>query len=340
MAVTLPEPRLPSLLDSPVMRWGVLAPGSIAGSFVDALQKHTRQRVVAVGSRSLERAQRFAGRFGIDRASAGYEAVVDDPEVDVVYIASPHSEHARHALLAIAAGKHVLVEKPFAPTPGEAEMIVHAARDAGVFAMEAMWMRYLPHMDVVRQLLADGAVGTPVLVSADFGAAFAFDPSSRIFDPALAGGGLLDVGVYASSFVSMVAGTPQSTVVAGSLASTGVDATATIVGSHASGVQSVATSTVLADTRHAASVAGSEGRIDVHPSFWTPSGVTLTRGSESASWNDGSALQGGEGLAWEALHLAQYVAEGRTESPLHPLDEVVHVVRTLDDARRRLGVTA
>ena len=338
MALTLPEPRLPSLLDSPVLRWGVLAPGSIAGTFVAALQKHTRQRVVAVGSRSQERADEFARRFGVERASVGSDAVVNDPEVDVVYIASPNSEHARQALRAIAAGKHVLVEKPFATTAGEAEMIVHAARDAGVFAMEAMWMRYLPQMDVVRQLLADGAVGAPALVSADFGAAFAFDPASRIFDPALAGGGLLDVGVYASSFVSMVAGAPQSTVVAGALTSTGVDAMATIVGRHAHGVQSVATSTVLADTLHAASVAGSEGRIDVHPSFWTPSGVTLTRGSESASWRDETGLQGGEGLAWEAVHLAQYVAEGRTESPVHPLDETVQVVRTLDEARRRLGV--
>lgn len=337
--MTLPEPRLPSLLDSPVLRWGILAPGSIASTFVTALQKHTRQRVVAVGSRSLERAQDFADRFGIERASAGYEAVVGDPEVEVVYIASPHSEHARQALLAIAAGKHVLVEKPFAPTPGEAEMIVHAARDAGVFAMEAMWTRYLPQMDVVRRLLADGAIGTTALVSADFGAAFAFDPSSRIFDPALAGGGLLDVGVYASSFVSMVAGTPLSTVVAGSLTETGVDATATIVGSHSGGVQSVATSTVLGDTPHSAFVAGSEGRIDVLPSFWSPSGVTLSRGSERGSWHDESALQGGDGLAWEAVHLANYLAEGRTESPLHPLDEVVQTVRTLDDARRRLGVS-
>ncbi|KZX22534.1 Gfo/Idh/MocA family protein [Rathayibacter tanaceti] len=339
MALTLPEPRLPSLLDSPVLGWGVVAPGSIAGSFVGALQKHTRQRVVAVGSRSLERAQQFAQRFGIERASAGYDAVVDDPEVDVVYIASPHSEHARQALLAIAAGKHILVEKPFAPTPGEAEMIVHAARDAGVFAMEAMWMRYLPHTDVVRRLVADGGVGPLALVSADFGGAFPFDPTSRIFDPALAGGGLLDVGVYASSFVSMIAGTPQSTEVSGSLTETGVDATATIVGRHADGVQSIATSTVLADTPQAAWVAGRDGRIDVHSPFWSPSAVTLTRGSESGTWTDRSPLRGGEGLAWEALHLAQYVAEGRTESPLHPLDEVVQVVRTLDDARRRLGVS-
>ncbi|PTL71467.1 oxidoreductase [Rathayibacter caricis DSM 15933] len=339
MALTLPEPRLPSLLDSPVLKWGILAPGGIATSFVTALRKHTRQEVVAVGSRSLERAQEFANRFGIARASAGYEAVVNDPEVDVVYIASPHSEHARQALLAIAAGKHILVEKPFAPTPGEAEMIVHAARDAGVFAMEAMWMRYLPHMDVVRRLLEDGAVGAPALVSADFGAAFPFDPTSRIFDPALAGGGLLDVGVYASSFVSMVAGTPQSTVVSGGLTETGVDATATIVGRHAGGVQSLATSTVLADTLQAASVAGSEGRIDVHPGFWRPGGVTLTRGDDSGTWLDESPLRDGEGLAWEAVHLATYLAEGRTESPLHPLDEVVQVVRTLDDARRRIGVS-
>ncbi|AJM78132.1 Gfo/Idh/MocA family protein [Rathayibacter toxicus] len=339
MALTLPEPRLPSLLESPVLRWGVIAPGSIATSFVSAVQTHTRQRVVAVGSRSLNRAKAFAARFGIERASVGYETVVHDPEVDVIYIASPHSEHARHALLAIAASKHILVEKPFAPTPGEAEMIVHAARDANVFAMEAMWTRYLPQTDIVRRLLADHAIGAPTLVSADFGKASEFDRRSRIFDAALAGGCLLDLGVYASSFISMVAGTPQHTLVAGSLTSTEVEATATILGSHAGRVQSIATSTVLADTSHTASIVGDKGRVAVHPSFWAPSGLTFTRGAESITWTDQSALQGSDGLAWEALHLAQYVTEGRLESPLHPLDEVVQVVRTLDDARRRLGVT-
>jgi predicted dehydrogenase len=127
MALTLPEPRLPSLFDSPVLRWGVLAPGSIAGTFVAALQKHTRQRVVAVGSRSQERADEFARRFGVERASVGSDAVVNDPEVDVVYIASPNSEHARQALRAIAAGKHVLIEKPFATTAGVAFMLVHSS---------------------------------------------------------------------------------------------------------------------------------------------------------------------------------------------------------------------
>ncbi|NQX13258.1 Gfo/Idh/MocA family oxidoreductase [Microbacteriaceae bacterium VKM Ac-2855] len=339
MSMTMPEPRIQPLRDAPVLRWGILAPGGIATSFATALRAHTDQRIVAVGSRSAERSATFAERFGVDRSYASYEAVVQDPEVDVVYIASPHSEHARQALLAIAAGKHVLVEKPLAPTAAEAEMVVAAARTAGVFAMEAMWTRYLPHIDVLRQLLENGAIGEPVLVSADFGGAFPVDPTSRAYAPELAGGGLLDVGVYASSFVSMVAGTPRWVAVTGALTHTGVDGVATIVGRHAGGVQSIATSTIWSETAQAASVSGREGRIDAVGPFWKPGGVALTRGDDRAEWLDRSGIGGGDGLAYEAVALARYIAEGRTESPLHSLDETVAIIRTLDDARRTLGVT-
>lgn len=334
--MTLPEPRTPSLRDAPVLRWGILAPGGIAATFAAALRAHTDQRIVAVGSRSGERASAFAERFAIDRSYDSYDAVVEDPEVDVVYVASPHSEHARQALLAIAAGKHVLVEKPLAPTAAEAETVVAAARAAGVFAMEAMWTRYLPHIDVLRQSL--DRLGEVVLVSADFGGAFPVDPHSRAYAPELAGGGLLDVGVYASSFVSMIAGTPESWSVTGALTDTGVDGVATIVGRHAGGAQSIASSTIWSETAQVASVSGREARIDLPGPFWRPDSVVLTRGGERAEWTDRSAVQGGDGLAYEAVALARYVAEGRTESPLQSLDETISVIRTLDDARRALGV--
>ena len=337
MSIVLPPSRVANPLDAPALRWAVLAPGGIAAQFARALQTHTRQRIVAVGSRSRQRAEAFAATFEIDRAYGSYEEAVADGRVQAVYVASPHTEHARQAIMAIEAGKHVLVEKPLAPTTREATRITDAAAAAGVLAMEAMWTRYLPHIDVLRRLLEAGEVGEIVLVSADFGAAFDFDPSGRIFNPALAGGGLLDVGVYASSFVSMVAGEPVELSVTGALAETGVDALATLAGRHAKGEHSVAVSTILAATPQHASVMGRRGRIDVHPPFWMPGGLSLTRGDQRGDWRDESPLRGHDGLAYEAAAFASYVSEGRTDSPLLPLAESVAVIRTLERARSALG---
>src|SRR3954447_14308419 len=150
---TLPFSRIPDPLDAPVIRWGVLAPGGIAHKWTTALHARTTSRVVAVGSRSLERAQAFAAEFGAARAHGGYESLVDDPEVDAVYIASPHSHHHEHALLALSAGKPVLVEKAFTRNAAEAVEVAEAARTTGLLAVEAMWTRFLPHLDVVRRTL-------------------------------------------------------------------------------------------------------------------------------------------------------------------------------------------
>ena len=179
MIRTLPAPRTPDPADAPPLRWGILAPGGIANTFVEALHRFTRQRAVAVGSRSLDRAQAFADRHGIERAHTSYEQLVAD-DIDAVYIASPHSHHREHALLAIAAGKHVLVEKAFTRTASEAQDVVDAARAAGVTAVEAMWTRFLPTTDIVRQLLADGALGTLESFAADHGQWFPDDPDFRL----------------------------------------------------------------------------------------------------------------------------------------------------------------
>ena len=272
-APAFPEPR--PLSPAPALRWGLMAPGGIASRFVDALHAHSPQRFVAVGSRSKERAGRFATEHGIERAYGSYEEVADETRVDAVYIASPHSAHKDLALLAITAGKHVLIEKPMAASAAEAQVIADAARAAGVMAMEAMWTRYLPQADVIRQLLAAGEVGDVHLVSADFGFAATFDPAHRLFDPVQAGGALLDAGVYPISFASSVLGAATSVTAVGGLALTGVDCDAALVMDH-SGRYSTALTSITSSLPTRATIMGSKGRIDVDAPFFAPGGLTLT----------------------------------------------------------------
>lgn len=337
----LPSPRFPDPSDAPVLRWGVLAPGSIAHDFVSAVQQHTGQQVVAAASRRLFRAQQFAKEFGIARAYGSYEELVADPEVDIVYIAATHNAHEELALLAISAGKPVLVEKPIATSAESAHRIADAARVAGVFAMEAMWTRYLPHMDVARQLLADGALGPVELVAADFGFPAEYDPLSRMFDPALAGGALLDLGVYTVSFAQFALPSllTASTVHAyGRLARTGVDAQSTLVLETDGGAQAVLSTSLFTATPQAASISGREGRIDVASPFWAPSDLLFSpQEGEPAEYLGPRGIRGRDGFAFEAAAVARYVAEGRTESPLHGLNEAVAALRILDEARRQLG---
>lgn len=216
--IEAPPPR-----EAPGLHWGVIGPGRIAASFVQALRAHTEQRVVPVGSRDAERARAFADRFGIPSAYGSYAEVLDDAWVDIVYIASPHSEHYTHALMAIEAGKHVLVEKAFTRDAGEAEQLIEAAHKQGVFCMEAMWTRFLPHMDVVRQVLDLGLLGEVRTVTADHGQFMSPDKDHRLFAPELAGGALLDLGVYPVSFAAMVLGPFASLAAVGDMTHTGVD---------------------------------------------------------------------------------------------------------------------
>jgi len=334
---SFPLARTPNPMDAPPLRWGVLAPGRIAGSFVDALSRHTRQQVVAAGSRSLDRARAFADRFGIERAYSSYEELVGDPDIDAVYVASPHSEHAAQALLAISAGKPVLIEKAFARNASEARQVVSAARAAGVLAMEAMWTRYLPQSDVIAQLLADGVLGEVVTVLADHGQSFDFDPNGRLFNPALAGGALLDLGVYPISFASFVLGNPDEIVATGTRTATGVDAQVGVVLS--TGVaQACINTTLLARTPTTASISGSAARLELSGPFYEPGTITLTAGAEQRLVRDGDVITGHHGLCFEAAHFATLIAQGATESPLLPLDETVAVLDTIDRIRRQIGV--
>ncbi|MFD0523306.1 Gfo/Idh/MocA family protein [Paractinoplanes durhamensis] len=236
MPSTLPEPVLfHAGRGEPVLRWGILGTGWIAGEFAQALRAHTRQLVTAVGSRSQESADRFAAGFGVERAYASRAAFLDAPELDAVYVASPPAEHLAEGLAAIAAGKHVLIEKPFATSAADARKLVDAARDAGVFVMEAMWSRYQPQSLIIRELLRDGVLGEIRSVRADLGQAINPGPEHRLSRPDLGGGALLDMGIYPIQLDSMVRGTPASIVATGGLAESGVDAYATVLTGYRTG---------------------------------------------------------------------------------------------------------
>jgi len=197
--------------DSPV-RWGILGTGGIASTFLTDLGLTDSGVAVAVGSRSQGSADRFADEFGIANRHASYESLVADPDVEVIYVATPHPMHHDNAILALRAGKPVLVEKPFTMNAAEAREIVRVAREHGLFAMEAMWTRFLPHVAIIRDWLARGVLGDVVTVTADHGQWFAEDAGFRLFAPELGGGALLDLGVYPVSFASMVLGAPSRIV--------------------------------------------------------------------------------------------------------------------------------
>lgn len=338
---SLPVSRTPDPMEAPPLRWGVLGPGGIARAFADGLYRWTRGRVVAVGSRSLDRAEAYAREVGGATAYDSYEALVADPEVEAVYVATPHSEHREHALLAIAAGKHVLVEKAFARTADEAREIVAAARAAEVTCVEAMWTRFQPQSDVIRRLVADGVLGEVETVQADHGQWFEEDRASRLYAPELAGGSLLDLGIYPLSWAVDLLGLPGRVLAAGTQAFTGVERQASMILDgfdrmpHA---HALLTTTLAAKTPTRASVSGSLARVELDGDFYQPGVVRLVSREGVVVEGPAPVVVGHQGLCHEAAHVATLVADGRRESPLLPLDETVAIMGVMDEVRRQIGV--
>jgi predicted dehydrogenase len=335
----LPEPTNTPLRGGPTLRWGILAPGVIADAWTSTVHANTDQRVVAVASRDADRAAAFASRHGIPRSYGDYEQLVADPEVDIVYIAPPHTEHKRLALLAIAAGKHVLIEKPLATSEADAREIFDAASAAGVFAMEALWTRFLPQTTIVRQLLDDGVLGPLRLATAEFGEVFGYDPTSRAFDPALGGGALLDIGIYSLWWTTFALGSPTSVATFGSLAPTGVEEQVTVVTQHEPAALGVAAATMMASTPNLAAVTGEAGRIELDRPWWEPGGFRLTKAgaADSLRFTDPSTLRYREGLAYQATAVAAHVGAGLLEAPEHPHARTLELIRIIDEARRQVG---
>ncbi len=259
---------------------------------------------------------------------ASYESLVADSDVDVIYVATPHPMHHDNAILALRAGKHVLVEKPFAMNAAEAREIVRVARERGLFAMEAMWTRFLPHAALIRDWLARGVLGNVVTVTADHGQWFAEDAEFRLFAPELGGGALLDLGVYPVSFASMVLGTPSRIVSMSDPAFTGVDAQTSMLFGYDSGAQAVLTCTLRAKSPTRAAIVGSDARIEVEGDFYAPTTVTLVPRSGAPTRVE--SVHEGRGLRYEADEVARRLAAGDMESPLMPLDETISIMETMD----------
>ncbi len=319
-------------------RWGIAGPGRIAAALAPDFAHVPDAELVAVGSRSRERAEAFARAHGVPRAHGSYGDLVADPDVDVIYIATPHPQHHAIALAAIRAGKAVLVEKSFTATVAGAEEVVAAARATGVFCMEAMWSRFQPAQVRVRELVAEGAIGDIVAVQAELGIVREFDGTDRMFAVELGGGVLLDCGVYVVAFAQMLLGAPDTVaVVGGAYERNGVEASATLLLGWDDGRSASLITSLHSPMPGAARIFGTDGWIEVPPRFHHPTRLVVARG---ASEPEEIVLPPiGRGYAHELIEVTERVRAGATESPVMPLDDTLTVMRVLDEAGRALGVS-
>jgi len=335
----LPDPRTPDPMAAPPLRWGILAPGWIAGQFAAALRRGTRQQIAAVGSRDVHRARAFADAYGAPTAYGSYDELVHDPQVDIVYVASPHSEHHRQARLALQAGKPVLVEKAFTRNAAEAKDLINLAHANGLFLLEGMWSRFLPHYDVIQQAVHAGLIGEVTAVFADHGQHLYPDGPDRLANPDLAGGALLDLAVYPISFADFVLG-PFTTITAtGTLTDRGVDQQESITVANAAGALGVLHASMLAASPCTATICGTDGRLDIAGTFYLPTSVTLhDRDGQVVDRYDPMGDTAHQGLRYEAAEAARCVVGGAMESPLHPPTTTVRIMEAMDQVRHQLGV--
>ena len=315
--------------------WGIIGPGSIAQSFATGLSSVPDAKLVAVGSRTADKAQQFAEKFGANASYSSYLEVVTDPNVDAVYIATPHPFHKEHTILALEHGKAVLCEKPFAINASETEEMVAVARKHNTFLMEAMWTRCLPLILQVKEMLAQGAIGEPRMLQADFGFRAGIDPNGRLFNLALGGGSLLDVGIYPISLSSMIFGPPVDVAGLADIGSTGVDEQAGFILKHAKGQLAVLCSAVRTNTTLEATIYGTEGSIRINGPWFVPKSFTVTKEGKSETVE---VPFDSNGYNYEAVEVAACVRAGKTESSIIPLSETIQMQRTLDAVRAKFDL--
>ena len=319
------------------IRWGVLGTGGIAHLQVRDLIQHGFT-VSAVGSRGQATADAFAAEFDIGVAHASYEALVADPNVDIVHITTPHPYHARNALLALDAGKHVLVEKSFTVNALEARAVVDRATENGLVVLEAMWTRFLPHMIRIRELIAAGALGEVRTVIADHNQRLSTDPLHRINNPLLGGGALLDLGIYPVSFAFDILGTPTRVLSHAEMTVTGVDRQTAIILGFDGGRQAVLHAALDTFGPNRAVVIGTHGRIEIDPVWYSPTTFTCYDEENRVveRWDQPVSGRGMQFQAWEAERL---IAAGGESSEIMPPEESVRIMETLDQIRQQIGLS-
>jgi len=334
---TMPKSRLPSAAEAPPLRWGILGSGWIAGKFTESVKAHTQQIIAAVGTRSKSSGEQFAARWGIPTTYDSYEALVQAPDLDIIYIATPHGLHHEHVLLAIEAGKHVLVEKPIALNHSQAAEMVAAAKRKGVFFAEALWTYFLPKFDVLQQILDAGAIGEIKAVYTKYGEYFSRD--HRIFDAGLAGGPLLDLGTYPVSLLAKLLGVPSRVTGVATADPSGVNGQLAVVMANDAGAHGTMATSLYGFTPTSAVVIGTEGSVRFVTEFHLPGDfeVWSLDGSIRLRYEEpkGAHFQG---LYFEAASIARTISKGGLESPETPLDASLATMATLDAIRSCLDL--
>jgi predicted dehydrogenase len=329
------------------VRWGVAGPGPVAGKVIGDLAHVPGAVLTAVGSRSAERAAAFAAAYAATGAASGghgpvpaahgsYRALLDDPSVDVVYVATPHPRHRALALAALAAGKAILVEKSFTVTPAATREIVAAAAAAGRFAMEAMWTRFCPATARLRDLVADGAIGEVCTVTADLGLRHPVDPATQDYHPERGDGLLFHLGVYPVSFAQMILGAPEAVVAHGVVHPSGADVEESVLLRYPGGRSALLFASLRSPAPGQARVLGTRGWIDVPPRFHYPSRIVLHRDGRDPEIIDAPLT--GAGYAHELAEVTARVAGGHIESEIMPLADTVAVQDILAEVAGQLGL--
>ncbi len=333
------------------IRWGILSTGYIANLFAEGLTALDDATLTAVGSRGQANAEAFGETWNVPHRHGSYEALANDPDIDVIYVGTPHPFHYENTLMCLNAGKHVLVEKPFAMNARQTREMIDLARQKGLFLMEAMWTRFLPAMVQVRKWIADGEIGDVELVRAHFSFMTDFDPTSRLFAPELGGGALLDAGIYPISFASMILGTPRTVSSTASLGRTGTDDRSAYLFGYDRGQTALLSSGVQLAVPVEADVFGTRGYIKIHEPWLRPRVVTLAKppapGSESSLIYDGILFDKqtvhpptrGNGYNYEAAEVGQCIRAGKHESAVMPLTETLAIMATLDTIRAQWQLT-
>jgi len=318
------------------VRWGILATGWIAEQFVKDLNLHGHQ-VTAVGSRSQSSADRFAAQFGIPTAHGSYEALCADPNVDAIYVATPHPMHADNARLALGHGKHVLIEKAFTVNAREAREIVDLGASKGLVVLEAMWTRFLPHMLRVREIVRSGVLGEIRSVVADHTQDLPDDPAHRLNALELGGGALLDLGIYPISFTFDVLGVPETVVAAARLKETGADGTVATMFTYPSGAIALTLSGSDTAGRNIATIHGTRGRIEIDKVWYTPTSFRRYDESNTVVEEYVSKVEG-RGMQYQAAELERLVAAGKTAGSILSPEESVAIMACLDTIRQQIGL--
>ncbi|HUK50891.1 MAG TPA: Gfo/Idh/MocA family oxidoreductase [Terriglobales bacterium] len=310
-------------------RWGIIGTGDIAKKFAAGLSVLSDAELVAVGSRAQRTADAFADSFRVAKRHNSYEGLAQDPDVDVVYVSTPHSLHKDNTMMCLRAGKAVLCEKPFAINAEEASEMIQLARDRRLFLMEAMWTRFFPLMVKLREMIASNAIGEVRMLMADFGYR-SEDQNFWVFNPTYGGGGLLDVGIYPLSFAHQIFGTPNQITSVSHLQS-GVDEQSAAILGYEGGRIAMICSAIRTETPQVAYLLGTKGRIHIHPPWWKPQTLTI-----SVNGKADEVMQipfQGNGYNYEAAEVARCLLQGKTESDIMPLDETLSIMRTMDKIR-------